>query len=96
MKTKTQPNENKKRAATVARLMRYLKPHSPFVALAFLCAAISSAGQILAPVIIGRAVGCIVGAGDVNFDKLAFYACILAGIIGAVMLFQWQIGRAHV
>lgn len=85
----TTKSEKKKQAATVARLMKYLKPHAGLVVLAFLCAAVSSAGQILAPVVIGRAVSCIVGAGDVDFDMLALYACVLAGIIGAVMLFQW-------
>lgn len=69
--------------------MKYLKPHALFVVAAFLCAAVSAAGQILAPVIIGDAVDFAVGAGNVDFEKITLYICVLAGIIVAVLVFQW-------
>ncbi len=82
-------NLSKKQATTVRRLMKYLKPHAGLIVCAFLFAVITAAASLFTPVIIGRAVDCIVGAGAVDFKKLTLYVCILAGLIGAVMLFQW-------
>ena len=80
---------NKKRS-TIGRLMKYLRPHAWLVAAAFFCAAVSSVGQILTPVVIGEAVNCTaLGADGVDFVKLTEYICALAVIIAAVMLFQW-------
>ena len=69
--------------------MKYLKPHGGLLALAFVCAVITAAAMLFTPVIIGEAVDCIVSKGNVNFDKLAIYLCVLAGLIAAVLLFQW-------
>lgn len=81
--------KNKKNAATLGRLMKYLKPHAGLLAFAFLCAVISSAAMLFTPVVIGNAVDCIVEINNVDFGKLAVYLCVLAGLIAAVMLFQW-------
>ena len=69
--------------------MKYLKPHAGLLTCAFLCAVISAAAMLFTPVIIGDAVDCIVGKGNVDFAKLAIYLCVLAGLIAAVMLYQW-------
>ncbi len=69
--------------------MKYLKPHGGLLALAFLCAVITAAAMLFTPVVIGEAVDCIVSKGNVNFEKLAIYLCVLAGLIAAVLLFQW-------
>ncbi|MDE7107132.1 MAG: ABC transporter ATP-binding protein, partial [Clostridiales bacterium] len=84
MKKKTTQKQS-----TLRRLMKYLKPHGGLLALAFLCAVITAAAMLFTPVIIGEAVDCIVSKGNVNFDKLAIYLCVLAGLIAAVLLFQW-------
>ncbi len=83
--------EKTREKSTVIRLMKYLKPHALLVAAAFICAIISAAGQLFAPVVIGNAVNCAVDAGSVDFSftGLAKHVCILAGIIAAVLLFQW-------
>ncbi|MDE5562544.1 MAG: ABC transporter ATP-binding protein/permease [Clostridiales bacterium] len=78
-----------KKQSTLRRLMKYLKPHGGLLALAFLCAVITAAAMLFTPVIIGEAVDCIVSKGNVNFEKLAIYLCVLAGLIAAVLLFQW-------
>ncbi|MDE5592459.1 MAG: ABC transporter ATP-binding protein/permease [Clostridiales bacterium] len=78
-----------KKQSTLRRLMKYLKPHGGLLALAFLCAVITAAAMLFTPVVIGEAVDCIVSKGNVNFEKLAIYLCVLAGLIAAVLLFQW-------
>ncbi|MCM1367863.1 MAG: ABC transporter ATP-binding protein/permease [Roseburia sp.] len=79
----------KKQRGALRRLMKYLKPYAHYLVAAFICAAVSSAAQIYAPIVIGDAVDSIVGAGAADFTLLTKYACILAGLITAVMLFQW-------
>lgn len=69
--------------------MKYLKPHFGLIVCAFVFAVISAAATLFTPVIIGNAVDCIVGANNVDFEKLTVYACVLAGLIAAVMVFQW-------
>ncbi len=78
----------KKQTATVRRLMKYVKPHAGLVVCAFVCAIISAAASLFAPIVIGEAVNCIVEFA-VDFKKLTVYVCVLAGLIGAVMIFQW-------
>lgn len=81
---------NKKaQRATLARLMKYLKPHAFLLVAAFLCAIVSAGGQLLTPVIIGKAVNCTIGVNNVDFVELGKYLIALAAIIAAVLLFQW-------
>lgn len=87
MKHDKQKNSNDR--AVARRLFKYLRPHAFLLALAFLCAVISAAASLFTPVVIGNAVDCIVSVNDVDFDKLVIYICILAGLIAAVMVFQW-------
>lgn len=69
--------------------MKYLRPHAGLVVTAFLCAVITAAAMLFTPVVIGDAVDCIIGVNKVYFDKLAIRLCILAGLIAAVLVFQW-------
>lgn len=80
---------NAKNSSTLRRLIKYLKPHSWLMVCAFLCAVVTAAATLFSPVVIGGAVDCIVGVDDVDFEKLAVYLCILAGLIAAVLIFQW-------
>ena len=82
-------NDKAKKQSTIVRLMKYLKPHAMLLIGAFLCAAITAGAMLFAPVIIGEAVDCIVGKGNVDFYKLGIYLCVLAGLIAVVLLFQW-------
>ena len=78
-----------KSSSTLARLTKYLRPHGGLVAAAFLCAVITASAMLFAPVVIGDAVDCIIGVNNVNFSELAIYLCVLAGLIVAVLVFQW-------
>lgn len=80
---------NKNSQYTLRRLMKYLKPHSALLVIAFLCAVVSAAASLLTPVVIGDAVDCATGAGAVDFKRLMTYIITLACLIGAVLVFQW-------
>lgn len=71
------------------RVLGYAKKYIGYVVLAFVFAALSVALTLLAPVIIGRAVDCIVGEGSVNFDGVLKYSVYLIVIVSASALFSW-------
>lgn len=75
--------------SALSGLARYIKPHSALIVIAFFCAIIASGAMLFTPIVIGDAVDCIVGVGNVNFQKLSLRLCILSGLIAAVMIFQW-------
>ncbi|MCH5161932.1 MAG: ABC transporter ATP-binding protein [Clostridiales bacterium] len=81
--------KNSREKSTILRLMKYVKPHAFFVVAAFVCAVIAAAAQLFAPVVIGEAVNCAVGVKNVDFKTMTIYVIILAGIIAAVLVFQW-------
>ena len=55
---------------TLKRLLSYVKPYAPLVILAFILAAAAVALTLTAPIITGKAVDCIIGKGDVDFNLM--------------------------
>ncbi|MCH5350587.1 MAG: ABC transporter ATP-binding protein [Clostridiales bacterium] len=78
-----------KQSAVLGRLMKYVKPHALLVVAAFLCAVVSAAATLFAPVVIGDSVNFIMGAGRVYYRPLAARLVLLAVLIVAVLVFQW-------
>ena len=62
-------------------ILRYLKPFAPLLALSMLCALATVAAQLAVPYLIGKAIDCIVGQGQIDYDGIfrlftAIGACI--------------------
>ena len=72
----------------IQSVLRTMRPYYPLMVLALLCSILQIAATLFAPVIIGYAVDYIIGAGNVNLEKVLHYAYILMGLIAAVMVFQ--------
>ena len=53
---------------TLKKVLRYMKPYRFFLLLSVILAAITVASTLYLPLLIGKAVDCIVGKGNVNFD----------------------------
>ena len=70
-------------------VMRYMRPYVYLIVLALVFSAIQIAATLYAPIIVGKAIDCMVGVNNVDFDKIMIYVFILMGLIAAVMLFQW-------
>ena len=51
---------------TLRRVLRYLKKRWAMMALSVLLAAASVAGTLYVPILVGDAIDCIVGPGDVD------------------------------
>ena len=67
------PDKKKKPAAQRAvlrRVLAYIRPHMPLVALSLLLSLVSVALTLYVPILVGRAIDCIVGPGEVRFDAL--------------------------
>ena len=65
---------NDKQMTTLKKLLSYIKKYTPLITLSLIFAAVSSILTLYVPILTGRAVDCIVSAGNVNF----------AGIFGVI------------
>lgn len=74
---------------TLMRIFSYAKPYIVFFILTLVFAAAGVSLSLTVPVFIGKAVDCCIGAGKVNFSKLAEIAVLLAVMVIASALFQW-------
>ena len=88
---KNKPTAGQTRAALRA-LAPYLKHHIPALALTLLLAAVSVGLTLLVPILLGRAIDCIVGAGEVDFSRVAVLLLAVGLSAGATSVCQWLLG----
>lgn len=62
------------------RIAPYLKPYARCAMISVLCAAVSSAVQLIIPVLCGKAIDCMIAVGKVNFDGVYAYAARIAAL----------------
>lgn len=73
----------------IGKLLRFAKPYVPAIFLALFFSILQIVATLFAPVIIGKTVDFIIGKDNVDFSVIAKNAGILAGLIAAVLLFQY-------
>ena len=61
---------------TLKKVLHYMKPYRFFLLLSVILAAITVASTLYLPLLIGKAVDCIVGKGNVNFDLITRAAVV--------------------
>lgn len=74
------------------RLLRYMRPRAGLLVAIFASSAVSVVCQLYVPVIIGRAIDAIVGAGRVDMGLLAHLLVELAVVVVAASALQWVQG----
>ena len=74
---------------TLKKVLHYMKPYRFFLLLSVILAANTVASTLYLPLLIGKAVDCIVGKGNVNFDGLIAVLIKMAVMIGITALAQW-------
>ncbi|MDY2776800.1 MAG: ABC transporter ATP-binding protein [Collinsella sp.] len=79
-------------AAVTRRLWGYVRPHALPFAGSFVSAAASVILQLYIPILIGRGIDCIIGAGRVDFPALAPTIAQLALVVVGAAAFQWLQG----
>lgn len=80
---------------TLKRVLSYIRPYSFSLVLSILCAIVNVALTLYVPVLIGDAIDCIIGKGDVAFTTL-FNVLIRFGIVvTATAIAQWFMNLAN-
>ena len=74
---------------TLKKVLHYMKPYRFFLLFSVILAAITVASTLYLPLLIGKAVDCIVGKDNVNFDGLITVLIKMAVMIGITALAQW-------
>nr|WP_255431873.1 ABC transporter ATP-binding protein [Collinsella sp. BA40] len=74
------------------RLLGFVRPHALSFVASFAAAAASVVLQLAVPLLIGRAIDAMVGAGGVSFEVLAPLVAQLAVLTLAAAAFQWAQG----
>ncbi len=77
---------------TVRKIIPYAKAHSIYFIIAILSAIISVSLTLYIPVLVGNAVDCMIGKGQVNFDKILQTVIYILVSIGLIAVFQWLMG----
>ena len=81
--------KNMPRRAVIRRVISYIRPHLLKLAASLVLALIIVALTLYVPILIGRAIDCIVGPGQVDFNALSDTLWLIAACIGATALAQW-------
>ena len=75
--------------STLKKVLRRLKPHTFAIVLSLISAAVSVVMSLYIPVLIGRAIDCIVEAGKVDFSLMKGYLMGVAICALAAGVVQW-------
>lgn len=92
MKKKLGKGETK---VALRALAPYLKRHIPAMILTLFFAAVSVALTLLLPILIGRAIDCIIGVDHVDFAKIARLLLAVGIAVGATAIAQWLLGACN-
>ncbi len=82
-------NNSPKKTATLGRMLRFIKPYRISFIISLLTGAVSVAALMYIPVLVGRAVDLIVGAGNVDFDGVTDLLLKIGAVIAVSAVFQW-------
>ncbi len=79
----------KAQKGTLKKVLRYIRPYWPLVALSILLAAVTVAASLYIPILTGNAVDLILGPGQVDFAGILRILIQICGIIAIAALAQW-------
>lgn len=88
---KISQEKRKENQQVMKRILRFIKPYSPFLVLSILCAAVSVAAQLLVPILCGDAIDEMVGMGKVDFQSVKKMVIAIAAATAVTALAQWVI-----
>ncbi len=79
----------KNNKGTLKKILRYVRRYLFFIILSMLLAAVSVAGMLYIPIIIGDAIDLIVSAGNVDFEGVVLLLVRAGVVAGITALLQW-------
>ena len=71
-------NKLKQQKGTLLRVLQYVKPYRVLVIVSLLCACVSAAAQLLIPILTGKAIDQMIGAGQVTLSGVLVFAVWIA------------------
>lgn len=74
---------------TIKKIFKYLKTYKGSIIFSLLFALITVAGQLAIPILQGKAIDRIIGAGNVDIKGILKILAIIAVTVAATALFQW-------
>lgn len=77
------------RKLILGKLLKKSRSYLPVFILSVVLAVLTVVGTLLAPLFIGQAIDCIVGAGNVDFDRILLIFIKIAVSVGIAALAQW-------
>ncbi len=81
------------RKNTLRRLLSYVKPYAPLLLLSLIFAVGTVMCTLYAPLLIGDAVDCIVGKGNVDFEAVGKILIKLGAVAAAGAVLQWMMSN---
>lgn len=74
---------------TIGKVLNYIGKYKVFLGLSVLFAALSAVLTLYVPILIGKAIDCIIEAGRVDFDKMIPILVRAMTAVGVTALLQW-------
>ena len=82
-------NRLRGQGATLRRVLRYIKPYLPMLALSLVLALVTVALTLYVPILVGRAVDCLLGVNAVDFAALRTVLVTIGVCVLATAAAQW-------
>lgn len=73
----------------IKKVLSYIGKYRYLVLLSIVCAAASALLALYIPILVGRAIDCIVGAGNVDFAAMEPYLVKIAVLVAITAIMQW-------
>lgn len=86
---------NKAQTKILNRVLIELKSYGLGIVLSIICAMATVYFTLRIPILTGRAVDCIVGAGQIDYDKLVFILKEMSATVVATFVTQWVMNRIN-
>ena len=80
------------KSSTLKKVLNYVKKHGAALVLTILLAAVTVGLSLYIPILVGRAIDCIIEAGKVDFAAIFPILAQIAVLAGGVALAQWLSG----
>ena len=87
--------KNKAGKGTLKKILRYVKKQSGWMVLSLIMAALCVAGTLYLPVLAGKAIDCIIGPGNVDFQGIYGIAHIMIVVLLLNAVCQWIMNVAN-
>lgn len=74
---------------TIHKILKYIRKYNIYVILSLFFAAVSVALTLYVPILIGQAIDCIIGPGNVDFKQIAFICVKILVAVAITAVCQW-------